>query len=113
MNDTRTVTVEHVASFPEPLKAKKSDVLATTEKETRFKGWTWCVPINGPAGWIPDPLIRKTSDTEAVLLEDYDATELDVVIGDRFEVIRVLAEWAWGKHEDGRIGWVPLECLSK
>jgi 4-hydroxy-tetrahydrodipicolinate synthase len=46
-----------------------------------------------------------------VLQRDYTAVELTVQAGDRLAVEGVESGWAWAATEDGRRGWVPLECL--
>ncbi|HSH09775.1 MAG TPA: SH3 domain-containing protein, partial [Oceanipulchritudo sp.] len=42
-----------------------------------------------------------------ILLRDYDATELNLEVGDRLEVTLVLNGWYFARNSKGQIGWVP------
>ena len=52
-----------------------------------------------------------TDATGSKARHDYDATELTVRAGEKVEAIREESGWVWCRKEDGREGWLPLECF--
>lgn len=50
-------------------------------------GWWWCTAPDGRSGWVPVDLLRRHG-AEGEVLEDYDATELTVRLGEEVRVIR-------------------------
>jgi hypothetical protein len=48
-----------------------------------------------------------------VALRAYDATELSVIISEELTILDEESGWFWCRHEDGRLGWVPKECVER
>ncbi|MEO1020075.1 MAG: SH3 domain-containing protein [Pseudomonadota bacterium] len=79
----RTVRIEHVASYPNPIILKKDGGLKLTGREEIWDGhrWLWAIAPNGKEGWIPDDLPRQ-SHNELIASHDYSAVELSCAPGE-------------------------------
>ncbi len=105
------VVKPHQSEFPVPLIIGKGEVLATSPRKTVWPGWIWCTTAEGKSGWVPEQyLILKGDKAEA--RRDYDATELNVLAGEKLEIFYEAAEWAWCASSKGDKGWVPLENIQ-
>ena len=60
---------------------------------------------------MPESYI-ELSENSCTMKRDYEATELEVRIGDNLTAIKKEADWYWCEHEDGRIGWVPCRNVE-
>jgi 4-hydroxy-tetrahydrodipicolinate synthase len=98
------------AEFAEPWSARVGDRLRFERRPTAWPGWIWCTAADGTSRWVPERWVTLERDT-CVFTRDYTAVELTVQAGDRLTVEGVESGWAWAATEDGRRGWVPLECL--
>ena len=77
----------------------------------QWRGWLWCVPADGPSGWVPSAFVRRDG-ASGVALRDYDASELTVKPGDVLEALEEESGWLRCLAADGAVGWVPLECVE-
>lgn len=105
------VIKDYKSPFPDPLILKKGEVLKIEEKECEWSGWTWTITDSGQSGWIPNNYLKISEDT-AVLLRDYDATELNASIGQKFLIEHEESGWLWVTSENGKYGWIPLENVE-
>ena len=99
------------SAYPNPLKLKKDDRIKTGERESEWPGWIWCTDRNNVSGWVPEGYIRIEGN-EAIMLYDYDATELTVNPGDQLLIINEEVGWYWCLDPKGNSGWVPKENVK-
>jgi len=131
------VTKSRVSQYPKPIVLEKGDRVTVGKEDDSnpaWKGWIWCIstgstslttgPLSTGAlaslgtiareGWVPKQYITLTGENEGIALEDYDATEMNVEMGDIILAEKEVNGWAWGKNErTGQKGWVPLENLCE
>lgn len=105
------IIVEYISPFPEPLKIRKGDQVQLIEKESEWPGWIWCINKNGKEGWVPRSYL-KLQDDHAILLQDYDATELSAKVGERFVIKEEESGWFWVSDKEGRKGWIPIKNVE-
>jgi len=105
------VAKPYESAYPDPLKLKKGEKLTAEKKESEWRGWLWCTDSKGISGWVPEVYLRVDGDT-AVMLNDYDATELTVRPGDRLTILKEEGGWYLCLDADGRRGWVPMENVE-
>ncbi|MEW5924844.1 MAG: SH3 domain-containing protein [Candidatus Zixiibacteriota bacterium] len=99
------------SAYPNPLKLKKNDRIRTGEKESEWPGWIWCTDQKNISGWVPESYIQMDGN-DAVMLYDYDATELTVNPGDELLIINEEVGWYWCLDQTGDCGWVPKENVK-
>ena len=58
------------------------------------------------------PHVERRGEGIGVGLRDYSAVELSVTAGERVTVEDEAAGWLLCVTDDGRRGWVPLECVE-
>ena len=105
------VIKEYNSSFPNPLILKKGEKLRMQEKECDWEGWIWVITRNGKSGWVPKDYL-KINKTNAEIIKDYDATELNASIGQIFLIEKQESSWIWVTSENGKYGWIPLENVE-
>lgn len=106
------VIKDHESSFPDPLILKKGDKLDIENKECEWPGWIWVTNESKRSGWVPKSYL-KIHRNRAVMLKDYDATELTVSVGEEFRIELEESGWIWVSSEKGKSGWIPLENVEK
>ena len=109
----RTLRETHQASYADPIKLSKGELLSLTDREDVWDGhrWLWAVAEDGRAGWVPDNLIVE-GHAGPVAAGDYSALELSCSAGETVEIIWQTHGWAWCQKSDGSEGWLPLRILS-
>ena len=55
------------------------------KKESEWSGWIWCINGTGEMGWVPESNL-KILETTCKVLQDYDATELSVDVGQELTI---------------------------
>ncbi|MCC5910563.1 MAG: hypothetical protein JJT76_09025 [Clostridiaceae bacterium] len=75
--------------------------------------WIFCKSDNNE-GWVPKQIINRSGDI-GLILEEYNAREFDIDVGEIIIMDKVLNGWVWGnKKDDPSIkGWVPLNHLEE
>jgi uncharacterized protein YgiM (DUF1202 family) len=106
------VVKEHRPEGHDPLVVTKGERLRFERKPTQWKGWVWCTSRSGKSGWAPEPWLTVEGGF-CVFARDYDATELSLNVGQEVRGDLSVSEWLWVRDEEGKTGWVPLECLEK
>jgi hypothetical protein len=102
---------EHKASYDKCLKILPGDILTidgSRSVDNEWPGWIWCVDKEGLGSWVPEEYLRVTGNI-ATALEEYDAKELTVAVGDKLIIFREMAGWFWCRDALGQYGWVPVE----
>jgi uncharacterized protein YgiM (DUF1202 family) len=111
MNKQITVIKAYTSPYTEPAKFKTGQVLSIGKKDSEWSGWVWCSDESGLSRWVPESYVIL-SENSCTMKCDYEATELQVRIGDSLTATKKEADWYWCKHEDGRIGWVPCDNVK-
>ncbi|HKV85892.1 MAG TPA: SH3 domain-containing protein, partial [Ktedonobacterales bacterium] len=73
--------------------------------------WIWCTDARGKSGWVPAGAIERRGAT-GLGSRDYSAVELSVTAGEALTVEEELSGWLLCATDDGRRGWVPLDCVE-
>ena len=107
---TYLVITEHQASFPYSLVLRVGDTVRMSER--REDGWIWCINDDGVAAWIPETYLKQ-EDHGAIVLADYDSTELSSRIGEELSCLNEESGWIWCVNQVGQQGWVPALKLKK
>lgn len=104
----------HCASYSDPIKVEKGELLQLDGREDVWEGhrWLWAVAPDGKAGWIPDSLLDENT-SDPVALFNYSAMELTCNVSDCVQIINETHGWAWCKNQTGSQGWVPLKCFGQ
>ena len=101
-----------LTSDTNPLKLKAGDVVAVGHRDGVWSSYVWGSDESGHAAWVPEEFIERRGEHEAVLLRDYDSSELTVVKGDEFEVLDEAGGWCLCRTPGGANGWVPKDALE-
>jgi len=109
------VTKDYAAQYPDPITLGAGEAAALDGRGEAWEEnpdwiWVWGTNAVGKSGWIPRPLLR-IEGSRGVALEDYDAHELSVAVGERITASREVCGWAWCVVDTNRSGWVPLSHL--
>ena len=105
------VICDYRSPYTEPLLIRKGEILQIGNKESEWPGWVWCMIQDGKERWVP----RKYIDIQGnsgIMLEDYEATELAVSIGEKLKIEKEESGWVWVTNMEGKKGWVPLENVK-
>ena len=89
------------------------DVIGVGHQNQQYPEMRWCTPEQGDSGWMAESYFEYTSDTEAVVIRDYDASQLTVIEGEELEVLDVVGEWLLCRNAHGIQGWVPRRILEE
>jgi len=110
-----TVIRSRKSDYPIPIKLHKGDIVAVKKSsdDTPWGNWIMC-EINGISGWFPVQFINQLGNEKAVVIESYDATEMDVIENDIVITDIELNGWVWAKKDmaPNEYGWIPLENLK-
>lgn len=101
----------HRSTFPEPIALARGDRVRAGEPDRDHPGWLWTHAPGGRAGWAPLRVLDRDGGAVTVV-DDYDATELDVEPGLEVTVLERFDGWGRVRAADGRLGWVPLAHLA-
>ncbi|MFX0028442.1 MAG: SH3 domain-containing protein [Candidatus Hermodarchaeota archaeon] len=105
------VIAEYRSPFPDPLKIQKNEQVQIVEKESEWPGWIWCINKNGMEGWIPKSYLN-IKGRNAILLRDYDATEINAIVGEEFIIEEEESGWFWVSSKEGIKGWIPIRNVE-
>ena len=108
------IVIKKHTSSPDPLILHKGEEVRVGREfaeDPDWQDWVECTNRAGNTGWIPKQFLDISGDS-AVTLRDYDATELNVNVGEHITVLELENGWAWAHTENGKYGWVPLRNLK-
>jgi len=102
--------------FKKPLILKKYDTVILGNKYTdnpNWPGWICCKTENN-AGWIPKQIVKRNGN-KGIIIDDYDATEFNIKIGEIIVMEKCLNGWIWGykKNNPHKKAWAPLDFLEE
>jgi hypothetical protein len=102
----------YARAYANPIRAPRGTILTVTPRDSEWPGWLWCTTPDGTSGWVPDSFVRSNGE-RAVLLRDYDATELTVNVGQLISMIEDVSGWSWCRTAENELGWIPNDCLNR
>lgn len=108
----KTTKASHTGIYDNPVKLKAGDTLRILKGETseEWSGWLYCRDKKGTEGWVPEKILKQ--DGQSVLvLQDYNAIELDVKYGDLLKIYFDESGWSWCRDKHGKSGWVPSDIF--
>jgi len=109
------VTRSRNSDYPNPIKLLKGNTVTTkgNSDDTSWGNWIKC-ELNGISGWVPIQVLETLKDDKAIVLKDYDATELDITENEIVIAEIELNGWVWAKKEvpSSMYGWIPLENIK-
>ena len=105
------VIADYKTSFTDPLKIQKGDKLKTEDRESDWPGWIWCITKDRKEGWVPQNYLDIDGDW-GYALQDYNATELTVSLGEELIIEKQESGWIWVSDEEGNKGWIPLQNVK-
>lgn len=113
--DEYIVVMERKSEAPKPIHLAKNEIVECIEESNEngdWSGWIYCKGVN-KEGWVPKQIIEKTSN-KGKILEDYDATEFDLKIGEVITSEKTLNGWIYGtKNKNSEVkAWAPLNHLQ-
>jgi uncharacterized membrane protein len=106
------VAARYASRYPDPVRFRYGDRVTLGEGDPAFPGWVGVTDTGGRTGWAPESALERRDESSAIATEDYDATELDVGVGDAVAIHRELAGWYRVSTPDGRRGWIPASALD-
>jgi SH3-like domain-containing protein len=114
MSNTRVIR-DYMAQYTNPISARQGEVVDVQREDDTYRGWWWCVAIDGRAGWVPLERLSQPvqAGTRAPLLADYTATELTVVAGEELLVEEELRAWMYVRNASGARGWIPASHTDR
>jgi len=105
------VISDYKSPYTEPLKIRKGESLQIGKKESEWSGWVWCMNKDGMERWVPRNYL-EINGSSSIMLQDYEATELTVFIGEELVIEKEESGWGWVYNKEGKKGWIPLENIK-
>jgi hypothetical protein len=102
---------EHHPESEDVLRGSAGDEWACERRPTTDPGWVWCTDRHGTGAWVPEAFLAIEGGT-ARLVRDYISRELNLAPGDCVDLLDTESGWAWIRHPQLGLGWVPLDCLE-
>lgn len=106
------VIKDYTVVYTRPIKLKvgqKVEVLKH-ENKTEWRGWVYIETNQGTKGWVSKRYIKE-DESVAMVISNYDATELAVNKDDELTVLHTEFGWCWSQNTAGLKGWVPEQNL--
>jgi len=105
------VIEDYESPYTDPLIVTKGEILTIGEKESEWSGWIWCTNKFGESRWVPEKYLEIHGNT-CKILQDYNATELTITVGEELIIEKEEAEWFWVINQRGKSGWVPIKNVK-
>lgn len=93
------------------LTARAGDVLRPLRRDAEWPGWVWCADEAGMEAWVPERWLRY-SGGKAVLIKDYNSSELALQPGQPMTVLIEESGWVLAALPNGDTGWAPADCVE-
>ena len=94
------------------LSVHAGDMVGVGHRNQQFPEMRWCTPERGYSGWVAESYFEYTSDTEALVKRDYDASQLTVFEDEELEVLDEVGDWLLCRNASGIQGWVPRRIVE-
>lgn len=105
---------EYVSPYPDSilfLKGERVQIGEEYEEEPDWKDWVRCQARDNREAWIPNSYL-EVKENEGSLLQDYDARELSLSVGEVLEITEIVNGFGLAEKMDGELGWVPMNHLE-
>ncbi|MGL4860758.1 MAG: SH3 domain-containing protein, partial [Enterobacteriaceae bacterium] len=109
VNRKAIVIKEYISPYVDFIHLQCHEKVQVSHCDIEWPGWCWSETASGLSGWVPQQILAFQTVTEAVCLQEYDASELNVQPGEPLMLLRSLNGWYWAQAESGAQGWVPEE----
>jgi hypothetical protein len=105
------VAVAHQTPTRAPIRLAVGDEVLVGDRDQEWPEFVFVTTSDG-AGWAPARHLSQSSGP-AVILDEYETTELPTEVGELLQVVRedVDSGWLWCRSAVGRQGWVPIKTL--
>ena len=104
---------KHNSNYPNPIQFRVNDMFEIGAEDEEYPGWIWVRLSNGNEGWAPkEQIIINDKTMQGIAKSNYCARELDVKVGERLQIERILCGWYYASNSNGEMGWVPQECIQ-
>ena len=109
-----TIKENYTAAYEDPLVICSGDTVSVSDEyhgNPEWKNWVWCShQQTHKKGWVPKQYL-EISGRHALALNDFNARELTVSIGDQVRKISSINGWALVQRNQ-ECGWIPEACIS-
>lgn len=104
--------VAHTIPERPPIRVVPGQRVHAGKRDTEWPEFVFVTTGDG-AGWVPERHLDTSSDP-AVVLTEYDTTELSTTAGEELTLLQRddASRWAWVRNAAGREGWVPLRTVE-
>ena len=110
------VTKEREAETSKPIQLQKGELVECIEISDENGDWAGWIYGKGldKEGWVPKQILKVQGKT-GLVLEDYDATEFDIRVGEVLVAEKILNGWIYGtkKGDVSMKAWAPLNHLER
>ncbi|KXF82306.1 SH3 domain-containing protein [Enterovibrio coralii] len=107
------VIEQHVSEYPDPIVLRKGEVVELGDGDDEYPHWIFVTTESGSQGWAPEQFIEpQPCSQKGKLLDDYDALELNTVLGEQLTVLFELNDWYRVRRPTSEIGWVPVSTVE-
>lgn len=115
MNRYKTIK-EYKTEFENPISVSKGEevvCLQRSDPNGDWPNWVLCKTSDNE-GWIPEQIIEHKNN-KYMVVEDYNAREFNLDIGDILIEEKMLNGWIWGYKEGdtSHFAWAPLNCIER
>lgn len=109
---TAMVSESYETVYKNPIKLKIGESVQIEKRETNpeWLGWVYCVDSRGVAGWVSEKYLQESGST-ALVVKDYDATELTASTNESLTIYYEEFGWYWCRNSSGIKGWIPKKNL--
>jgi hypothetical protein len=105
-------TAAHEIPDRAPLRVSVGQRVDVGDRDTEWPEFVFVTAPQG-SGWVPARHLSASSGS-AVVLTEYDTTELPTRPGEVLDVVAedLVSGWMWCRSPEGREGWVPVKTLD-
>jgi hypothetical protein len=103
----------YVSPYPNSIRFQKGEKVIIGKEfdvDPDWKDWLWCTGESGQQAWTPRQFL-EINGLSGILLQDYDAREISLKLGEIIAGKKILNGFAWAENAAGETGWAPLNHL--
>ncbi len=113
----RVVVHAHERHYSDPIRLKKGEPFTLSGRSVAWAGnkdhvWLWAVCDAGRGGWVARDFPQMGEDGRPRAPYDYDSIELNVMPGERLQVLEETSGWALCRNGQNEAGWVPVRVFG-
>lgn len=106
----------HTSNYPTPITLEKGEevLLGRKSEEGEWPNWIYCSTLDrSMEGWVPEQVLCSPHSHRSLVKEQYNARELNVIIGSEVRGFKKLNGWIWCSDSEGEKGWLPESHLKQ